>query len=358
MTMLLLAVFLAVQTPVDSVALVTRDIPNFWRAYDLAAGKDNTERVPIFRTIYLQPGSPGLRDWMRVRLMNRDTVKARMIAAGWTAGHLDSLSRDSLGRDSLERAVAPFAEQSAAEELLRALSAYPRYYAAVRARTLAVDTNSAIRQGIRQGLAKLAELCPGARFPNIYFLIGTLSTGGTTARSGMLIGTEQYASDSGTPRDELSEWARVATRSNNFQSIVGLVVHEAVHTQQQPRPQGQRNTLLRQSLGEGIADFLSELAVGPWAANTPRQIYGRAHEREVWIDFRDEMATDSTIRTWMYNGGVPPDKNHGAVDIGYWVGYRIAAAYYARAADKRAAVRDLLELRDPVAVLRESGYAP
>jgi len=40
------------------------------------------------------------------------------------------------------------------------------------------------------------------------------------------------------------------------------------------------------------------------------------------------------------------------------VGYRIAAAYYARAADKRAAVRQLLELRDPVAVLRESGDAP
>src|SRR5216110_3771237 len=122
--MLLLSVLLAVQSPIDSVQMVTRDIPNFWRAYDQAAGNDSAERVRIFETVYLQPGSPGLRDWMRVRLMNRDTVKARMIAAGWTAGRLDSLSRDSL-----KRAVAPFAEQSAAEELLRALRAYPRYYA-------------------------------------------------------------------------------------------------------------------------------------------------------------------------------------------------------------------------------------
>jgi len=37
---------------------------------------------------------------------------------------------------------------------------------------------------------------------------------------------------------------------------------------------------------------------------------------------------------------------------------RIAGAYYARAADKRAAVRELLELRDPEAILRASGYAP
>src|SRR5881396_293118 len=100
--MFLLSLLLAVQSPIDSVQIVTRDIPNFWRAYDQATGKDSAERVHIFETVYLQPGSPGLRDWMRVRLMNRDTVKARMIAAGWTAGHLDSLRRDSLGRDSLE----------------------------------------------------------------------------------------------------------------------------------------------------------------------------------------------------------------------------------------------------------------
>ena len=352
---LLLVTQLATPSPVDSVQLVTRDIANFWRAYDLAAGKDSAERVRIFVTVYLQPGSPGLRDWMRVRLMNRDTVKARMIVAGWTAGRLDSLRRDSL-----ERAVAPFAEQSAAEELLRALRAYPRYYAAVRPTTLSVDTNSRVTQGIRRGLTRLAALYPEARFPTIYFLIGTLSTGGTTAQSGMLIGTEQSASDPTTPLDELPDWARKNFPTHTIESLVGLVVHEAVHTQQKPMPQGQHDTLLRHSLGEGIADFVSELAVGPWAANTPRQVYGRAHEHEVWVDFQDEMeiAGDSIIRTWMYNGMVPAGQNHGAVDIGYWVGYRIAGAYYARAADKRAALRELLELRDPEAILRASGYAP
>jgi len=79
--MFLLAVLLTVQAPVDSVQIVTRDIPNFWRAYDQAAGKDSAERVRILQTVYLQPGSPGLRDWLRVRLMNRDTVRARMAAA-------------------------------------------------------------------------------------------------------------------------------------------------------------------------------------------------------------------------------------------------------------------------------------
>src|SRR5438105_12701237 len=353
--MFLLSLLLAVQSPIDSVQIVTRDIASFWRAYDQAAGKDSAERVRIFETVYLQPGSPGLRDWMRVRLMNRDTVRARLVAAGWPKERLDSLSRDSV-----RKVTAPFYERSAAEELLRALAQYPRYYAAVRPTTLAVDTNSRVTQGIRRGLTRLAALYPEARFPNVYFLIGTLSTGGTTAQSGMLMGTEQSASDSATPLDELPDWAQKNLPTHRFESLVGLVVHEAVHTQQKPMPKGQHDTLLRHALGEGIADFLAELAVGPPAVKTPRQIYGSAHEHDVWVDFQDEMeiASDSIIRTWMYNGMVPPDKNHGAVDIGYWVGYRIAAAYYARAADKRAAVRQLLELRDPVAVLRESGYAP
>ena len=351
--LLILAGSLSVQS--DSVQIITRDIPNFWRAYDQAAGKDSAERVRILETVYLQPGSPGLRDWIRVRLINPDTVRARLAAAGWPKARLDSLPRDSV-----KKVTAPFYERSAAEQLLHAVTQYPRYYAAVRATTLSVDTNMAITSGIRRGLANLAALYPDSRFPNIYFLIGTLSTGGTTAESGMLIGTEQSASDPSTPLDELPDWVRKGMPWHRFASLVGLVVHEAVHTQQKPMPQGQHDTLLRHSLGEGIADFVSELAVGPWAANTPRQIYGRGHEHDVWVDFQDEMeiAGDSIIKMWMYNGMLPAGQNHGAVDIGYWVGYRIAGAYYARATDKRAAVRELLELKDPEAILRASGYAP
>jgi hypothetical protein len=343
----------------DSVLLVTQDIPNFWRAYDSAGAiRSDSGRIAAFQRLYLQPGTPGLRDWLRVRLMNRDTVRARLIAAGWDAATIDSigrLPRDQAARDSLERARAPVAEWSGAEELVRAIDRYPRYYASVRAATLSLDTNDTVKDEIRAGLRRLAELYPDAEFPDVYFLIGTLSTGGTVAGSGMLIGTEQYASGPGTPRHELPDWARAATAANSFATIAGLVVHEAVHTLQ-PRREGP-NTLLRQALIEGIADFLTELAIGPWNANTPRARYGRAHERRVWLDFKDEMDSDSTIRTWMYNGRLPPGRNHGAVDIGYWVGAQIARAYYERATDKRVAVRELIRLHEPKQVLVESGYA-
>lgn len=301
----------------DSVRLVTRGIPNFWRAYDLAAGKDSAARVRIFEEVYLRPGTPGLRDWVRVRLMDWGTVRPRLVAAGWTSATVDSARRRERGtplRDSLERAVAPLAEHSAAEELVAAMARYPRYYAAVRANTLAVDTATVVTGTIRRGLARLHALAPDARFPDVYFVIGKLTTGGTVAGSGVLIGTEQLTSDAATPLDEVPALFRPILAANRPERLAGLVLHEAAHTMQRERSSP---TLLEQALVEGGADFVSELAAGPWHADTPHMRYGPAHERLVWLDFRRDIAGgDSTIHTGMYNGMVPAPRNHGATDVG------------------------------------------
>src|SRR5258707_15790460 len=111
--LLILAGSLSVQS--DSVQIITRDIPNFWRAYDQAAGKDSSERVRILETEYLQPGSPGLRDWIRVRLINPDTVRARLAAAGWPEAPLGSLPPDSV-----KQVTAPVYARPRAEQVLHA----------------------------------------------------------------------------------------------------------------------------------------------------------------------------------------------------------------------------------------------
>ena len=53
--------------------------------------------------------------------------------------------------------------------------------------------------------------------------------------------------------------------------------------------------------------------------------------------------------------GVRPPKPS---DIGYWVGYRIAKSYYEKAADKTAALKDILEFSDAQAFLAASGWRP
>src|SRR5207249_11996895 len=91
--------------------------------------------------------------------------------------------------------------------------------------------------------------------------------------------------------------ARKNMPNHRFEQLVVLVVHEAVHTQQKPMPAGQHDNLLRHALGEGIADFIAELAVGPRATKQPREIYGLAHEPDIWVDFQVEMQGRSEEHT-------------------------------------------------------------
>ena len=57
---------------------------------------------------------------------------------------------------------------------------------------------------------------------------------------------------------------------------------------------------------------------------------------------------------WLY-GNPPPGR---PADLGYFIGYRIAEAYYAQAADKAAALRDILRVQDVERILAASGYSP
>src|SRR5687768_8438197 len=58
-----------------TVKFVTSDIDNFWRAYDLAkAETDRTKRVAIFQTEYLDKGSAGLKDFIRLRIKSADAL--------------------------------------------------------------------------------------------------------------------------------------------------------------------------------------------------------------------------------------------------------------------------------------------
>jgi len=62
-------------------------------------------------------------------------------------------------------------------------------------------------------------------------------------------------------------------------------------------------------------------------------------------------ANDNSL--WLYNGNSIKDR---PADLGYYMGYKIAEAYYKNAADKKQAVRDILEIKDFAAFLKASRY--
>jgi uncharacterized protein YjaZ len=86
--------------------------------------------------------------------------------------------------------------------------------------------------------------------------------------------------------------------------------------------------------------------------NQAAYAYGYAHEAELWKRFQVERQGTETS-TWLY--GSSRCDGHPA-DLGYFMGFRIAQAYYTRATDKKRAIRDMLTSGDFERILKDSRY--
>jgi hypothetical protein len=285
----------------QTARLVTDDIPRFWSAFDSI--RSSTDSLPL-RRMYLDAGTPGLKDFTSLRWKDAKTLTAMV---------------------------------------------WPRrdYYRSIRSNTLGV---ASLESEIRRIYRMLDTLYADAVFPDVYFAIGGMSTGGTTSDRGLLIGTEMFARAADSPMSVLTPWQQSVVRS--VEILPAIVAHELTHYQQSYRAP---SNLLGQSLREGGADFVSELLTGR-TINEHLYAYGDEHEREIWLDFSKEM-NGSNISRWLYNGGTVTATADRPADLGYYVGYRVTKAYYERQTDARQALRDIFTMRDFNQFLAASGYA-
>jgi uncharacterized protein YjaZ len=285
----------------EAAKLVTSDLDNFWRAYDAASGTVSVdEKERIFQREYLDKGSAGLKDFLKLRIQS-------------------------------------------VHELVSVMGIRPKYYASLKQVTPRVR---AMEPAIRASFQKLKELYPDAVFPDVYFLIGVMNSGGTTADSGLLIGLEMHAKTPETGMSEMDSWLKQVLAP--LDEMPEVVAHELIHYQQT----GQGKTLLAKCLHEGSADFVGELISGGQINGNLRE-YGDAHEADLWREFSQAM-DKSDASQWLYQGDTSKDR---PADLGYYIGYQIAASYYQRAADKKKAIHDILTVHDFPAFLQESHYA-
>lgn len=286
----------------ESAQLIFTDIPRFWTAFDAMSGASDT--LPL-RQQYLNGGSVGLTDMTNRRWKNAANL-ATMI---W-----------------------PVRE----------------YYKSVRSATLQLATNA--EPSVRSAFRGMSERYPDAVFPDVYFVVGGLSTGGTVGDHGLLIGTEMFSAGDGARRDVLNAWQQSVVRGPEL--IDAIVAHELTHFQQVSNS----STLLNQSIREGSADFVAELLTGK-NFNAHLRTYGLANETALWNEFKLAM-NGTDISRWLYNGGAATLPDGRPADLGYFIGYRIAEAYWLRTTDKVSAFRSILRFTDPTAFLAASGYAP
>lgn len=228
------------------------------------------------------------------------------------------------------------ARHYSAEEYVDAINKYPKFWNSVRRNTL---RSKEFSKEIEIGIQKLKIIYADLRPIDIYFEIGILRTGGTTNRGLLLIGSEIALADQSAITDEFQTkypHLRSYFNTNPIKDVVFLNVHEYIHTQQKETI---GNTLLAQTLMEGVAEFLSEIALTKESPN-PQIKFGFSNENKIREAYVKEMFS-TEIDNWIMNS---PDNQFGIRDLGYFVGYAICKKYYQKALDKKSTVKKMIEL--------------
>lgn len=308
--------FILTLTLLSSVAfaqqknIITTDINNFWKAYDqIKATKDSAAQLSIIQKSYIDKGTAGLKALMEVR--------------NYTP-----------------------------QGFVNAINRYPNYWSSVRANTLKAGNYA---KKIETAVASLNQLYP-LKPAKIYFSIGALRTGGTTLADKVLIGAEISMADDQTKTDELQKDFPHLVSFFKTRPIDGLIftnVHEYVHTQQKTTI---GNTLLTQVVLEGVAELLAEKALKVSSPN-PQMAFGKANDIKIKTAFEKEMFS-SSVANWLYNN---TNNEFKMRDLGYYVGYAICEKFYNLSKDKKAAIKEMIELdynkeEDLIAFVEKSKY--
>lgn len=303
----MLAALLIAVMPLSAVAGVDAEAPSdataevrtddVTRFFQVFDAADGKPDADALASGYLEPGSDALREFNGIRI------------------------------GSMERLAKTIVDKPALFE---------------KARTCAAALPE-IRSRVVDALAELGTVLPSARFPPVTVLVGRGTTGGVTTPAGVVIGLETLCS---------ADWMQ-ADVGDRF---VHLIAHEYVHVQQHGAAvEVAEPSVLYQVLLEGGAEYVGELISGQ-VANVHLQAWAESRKCELGREFL--VNKDSTeLARWLYNG--PGDENRRG-DLGYWIGYQIAHAYFTAVDDRQQAIVELLDVRPDTAaaLLEASGWRP
>jgi hypothetical protein len=308
--------------------------------------------LPVL-ALYAGTVAAGGVDPLTVDIGTRDALRFASLMKDGAVPTADALQRGYLdGAGPGVKVFTPAPRIIDAQRLAKTVAAHPEAYRyAIRE---CLPRLPALRADLRTIYLAFAGLVPERPLPAIDVVFGVLTSGGTADSDRQVIGLEVTCPPGTTP-----EQFRTTMR--------GFFAHETVHTWQDgDTPAKLADYLLAQALTEGVADYLATLVTGAIPIQE-RDAWARPQEARLWREFQrdreaikgssddvNKLVASPHFRRWFANCGSAPEG--WPCEAGYWIGMRIAEAYVARAADKRAAIRELIELRDPAAILKASGY--
>lgn len=279
---------------------ITSDITHFWEAYDsLSAATTYADSVDVMQRLYIDRASEAFQEFIQKRNLF-------------------------------------------AERYVMVIRACPKFWESIRANTLMI---ASLKPQIDSVFALLEKNIPGYKQPDVCFAIGCLSTGGTTTKNTLLIGSEIVLADHTTDKSELNTWLQSVMDS--VPNVPGYIGHETVHTLQTGIPfwelpsliKHKSLTLLNMCILEGVADFIT-VEFLDMNINDQIHTYGDAHLDSLCMALQKDMATNPfLLENWLYNGS---QTNGVPADLGYYMGYRMAKDFYDASTNKKKALRILL----------------
>jgi hypothetical protein len=281
-------------SPPDRPIIHIEDVARFYKVYDGAHGTPTAEEL---QRDYIDPGSPGLHHLADIRNVTGATIA-------------------------------------------KALAAHPQIFSDAK---LCMAVLPRVRPRVTAALRRLGQLYAAAEFPPVTIVVSRGKPVGVADSTGVMIGLESLC-------------AVTYLNPNTEDRFVYTIAHEYTHVQQAVRSPTLYNnpkpTVLEASLIEGAAEFTATLITGEAAFQSPYAPSVKVRDRQIETQFvADEDKT--VLSDWIDNGTLTEPG-----DLGYWVGYRIVRSYYEHASDKRQALRDILEMKNPRAFLARSGWYP
>ncbi|WP_298420247.1 hypothetical protein [uncultured Kordia sp.] len=291
---LVVIVFVSCETKIQTDNIVTTDIDNFWTAYDkIQTTKDSVQQMKYLKELFLDKGTTGLKAIMQVRRYKPS-------------------------------------------EYLEAINNYPKFWKSIRENTNSVHEYA---EDIQGGIDNFKKIYPDFKPAKVFFEIGVFRTGGTALDSLVLIGSEIAMTDETVHTDELPQKlnnVKNLAKLNPVKDLAFLNVHEYVHTQQNV---SWAYDLLSQSVFEGSAEFIAEIATEKPSINTAIG-YGIENDEKVKSKFEKEMFVQS-VYNWIWNN---TNNEFNTRDLGYYIGYAIVKKHYNKATDKEKAIKEIIEL--------------
>lgn len=291
--LLLVVIFFHVQSSAQELQfnIVTTDIENYWTAYDkVVAEQDSAERIRLIHEYYLDKGTDGLSALVEVRRYQDFEFVSNMLL-------------------------------------------YPNYWNSIRGNT---DLLVKDIQEIKMYLSQLQQVYPELKPADIYFGVGAFRTAGTYSENKVLFGAEFMLAQENSIVDELPERLKHIIDEYAPYDIPLTAVHEYIHTQQKRWENG---SIIQLCVAEGVAEFISTLITHK--PLSPPVKFGKEHPDKVLETFMYEMLRNDDVWNWLWSEN---ENNLEVNDLGYYIGYEICERYFIQAADKKQAIKDLIEL--------------